>query len=150
MRYEGMYLHGTKVVIAATIGGTRVLESPGWLDDGSTTVFIRNLDVAAAASRCGCGSHRNRAASRYAVMAGCAWKTGSRSPNLPGGAKTRLFVSRADTTSLEALAKTLKPAARSRADHPRRPARWPQEITTTSEAGRRKHGAFARTPFRCP
>src|SRR5688500_11972358 len=27
--YEGLYLHGNKVVIVATINGTRVLESPG-------------------------------------------------------------------------------------------------------------------------
>ena len=34
--YEGMYLQGNKVVIAASIGATRVLESPGWIDNGGT------------------------------------------------------------------------------------------------------------------
>src|SRR6185369_16897394 len=47
--YEGMYLHGGTAVIAATIGGVRVLESPGWLDYGSTPVFTRTLNVAASA-----------------------------------------------------------------------------------------------------
>jgi hypothetical protein len=46
--YEGMYLHGSKVVIAASIGGTRVLESPGWIDSGTTPVFTRTLNVAAS------------------------------------------------------------------------------------------------------
>src|ERR1051325_2923646 len=46
--YEGLYLHGSKVVIAASVGGTRVLESPGWIDHGSTPVFTRTLNIAAA------------------------------------------------------------------------------------------------------
>ena len=48
VRYEGTYLHGGRAVIAASIGGTRVLESPGWLDYGTTPVFTRTLNVAVA------------------------------------------------------------------------------------------------------
>ena len=44
--YEGLFLHGGLAVIAASIGGTRVLESPGWLDYGTTPVFTRTLNVA--------------------------------------------------------------------------------------------------------
>src|SRR3954470_22684653 len=43
--YEGMYLHCGRVVIAATIGGTLVLESPGWVDSGATPVFTRTLNI---------------------------------------------------------------------------------------------------------
>ena len=48
-QFLGMYLHASKVVLAASIGGTRVIESPGWIDYGATPVFTRTLNVAASA-----------------------------------------------------------------------------------------------------
>ena len=98
--YEGMYLHGGKAVIAASIGGTRVLESPGWIDSGATPVFTRTLNIGAAkqplllrvapdtvnVALSGEGSLRKD---------GGFWIA-----ELPGGAKTRLFLSRADPASL--------------------------------------------------
>ena len=46
--YEGLYLHDGRVVVSASIAGTRVLESPGWIDHGATPVFTRTLNVAAS------------------------------------------------------------------------------------------------------
>jgi mono/diheme cytochrome c family protein len=41
--YEGIYYHRNKVVIAYTIGGTRILEQPGY-ENG---VFVRTLNISA-------------------------------------------------------------------------------------------------------
>jgi mono/diheme cytochrome c family protein len=68
---------------------------------------------------------------------------------LPGGAKTRLLVSRADPASFEALANTLKPAADLTAMTSGGARRWPAEITTTSEAGA-ADGPFASDNYPLP
>ncbi len=148
-RFEGMYLHGARAVIAASIGGTRVLDTPGWLDYGTTPVFTRTLNVAAAAkplllrvapdavnvALTGDGTLRKD---------GGFWVA-----SLPGGAKTRLFISRVDAASLDALAKAnaapldLAPLTLGG------PPRWAQEVTTTSEAGK-NDGAFIADNFPLP
>ena len=83
-------------VIAASVGGTRVLESPGWLDYGSTPVFMRTLNVAAA---------KKPLLLRVAPDSVSVALTGDGAlrkdggfwvAELPGAAKTRLFISRAD------------------------------------------------------
>ncbi|MEN9574815.1 MAG: hypothetical protein RL514_2670 [Verrucomicrobiota bacterium] len=145
VRYEGTYLHGSRAVIAASIGGTRVLESPGWLDYGTTPVFTRTLNVAAA---------KKALMLRVAPDSVSVALTGDGTlrkdggfwiAELPGAAKTRLFISRADAASLTALAKTittpldLEPLTRGG------PLRWPQEVTTTSEAGKADGGFIADT-----
>ena len=148
-QFLGMYLHGGKVVLAASIGGTRVIESPGWLDYGTTPVFTRTLNVAAAArplllrvapdtvsvSLVGDGLLRKD---------GGFWVA-----SLPGAAKARLFISRADAASLDALAKTftapldLEPLTHGG------PRQWTQEVTTRSEAGK-TDGAFIADTFPLP
>ncbi|NBV21794.1 MAG: hypothetical protein EBS05_07720 [Proteobacteria bacterium] len=147
--YEGIYQHGTKAVIAASIGGTRVLESPGWLDYGTTPVFTRTLNVGAAGqplllrvapdsvnvALTGDGSLRKD---------GGFWVA-----QLPGAAKTRLFISRADPASLTALAKTIAaPMDLDPLTHGG-PPRWPGEVLTTSEAGK-TDGAFVADTFPLP
>jgi len=147
--YEGMYLHGSKGVIAASIGGTRVLESPGWLDSLATPVFTRTLNVGAAkkplllrvapdsvnVALSGDGSLRKE---------GGFWIA-----ELPGAAKTRLFISRADPASLAALVKTsttsldLEPLTHGG------PPRWAQEVPTTSVPGK-PDGAFIADTFPLP
>ncbi len=148
-RYEGMFQHGGRAVIAASIGGTRVLESPGWLDYGTTPVFTRTLNVAAA---------KKPLLLRVAPDSVSVALTGDGAlrkdggfwvAELPSAAKTRLFISRADPASLTALAKTiiapldLEPLTRGG------PARWPQEVTTTSEAGQ-VDGSFIADNFPLP
>ena len=69
--------------------------------------------------------------------------------SLPGGAKTRLFISRADAASLDALARTVTAAARPRAAHPAADRRGTQEVTTTIRAGK-DDGAVHRGHFPLP
>jgi len=147
--YEGMYLHGGKAVIVASVGGTRVLESPGWIDHGSNAVFTRTLNIGAAkkplllrvapdsvnVALSGDGSLRKD---------GGFWIA-----ELPGAAKARLFISRADEPSLAKLVKTpaasldLEPLTHGG------PPRWSQEATTTSVAGK-ADGAFIADTFTLP
>jgi hypothetical protein len=147
--YEGMYLQGGKVVIAASIGGTRVIESPSWIENGTNAVFTRTLNVGAAnkplllrvapdlvnVALSGDGSVRTE---------GGFWLA-----ELPGGAKTRLFISRADEAALAKLVKTsttsldLEPLTHGG------PPRWAQEVTTTSVAGK-ADGAFIADTFTLP
>lgn len=47
--YEGLYVHGQRVVLQYTIGSTRVLESP-WIEtSGAATVFTREWQIAPGA-----------------------------------------------------------------------------------------------------
>ncbi|MEI6356473.1 MAG: DUF6797 domain-containing protein, partial [Verrucomicrobiota bacterium] len=147
--YEGLYLHVGKVVIAATVGGVRVLESPGWAAEGPDPVFIRTLNVGAAkkplllrvapdtvgAALSGDGVLRK---------AGGFWVA-----ELPSDAKTRIFVSRADAASLAAVAKAgSAPLDLGPLTHGG-PTRWAQEVATTSVSGK-TDGAFIADTFPLP
>ena len=147
--YEGLYLHGSKAVVVASIGATRVLESPGWIDHGSNAVFTRTINVGAA---------KKPLLLRVAPDSGNVALSGDGSlrkeggfwlAELPGAAKTRLFISRADETALAALAKTstasldLEPLTHGG------PPRWTQEVTTTSVVGK-ADGAFIADTFTLP
>jgi hypothetical protein len=141
--YEGIYLHGNNVVIAASIGGTRVLESPGWFESGGGAVFTRTLNVGATkkplllrvapdsinVAIAGDGSLRKD---------GGFWIA-----ELPGGAKTRLFISRSALAKMVVSSLDLEPFTRGSA------ARWAQEVTTTSTAGK-ADGAFITDTFPLP
>lgn len=147
--YEGLYLDGDKTVVAATIGGTRVLESPGWIESDALTVFTRTLNV---------GPSKKPLLLRVAPDTVQVTLDGDgllRKANgfwmaeLAGEAKTRLFIARADPVSLAALAKTftapmdLDPLTRGG------PPRWSREVTTTSVPGR-ENGAFIADTFPLP
>ena len=134
-RYEGLYQSGTSTVLASSIAGTRVLESPDWIDYGTTPAFTRTLQIAPAGKTLqlrvapdsinvaitGDGSLRKDAGFWIA--------------SLPGGAKTRLLISRADPAALEALARSLpSPPDLAPLTHGG-PRRWTQEVTTSSEPG---------------
>jgi mono/diheme cytochrome c family protein len=134
-KYEGLYINAGKAVIAATIGGTRVLESPGWLDYGTTPVFTRTLNVAAA---------DNPLLLRVAPDSVSVVLTGDGTLRkdggfwvaaLPGNSATRIFISHADPAALTALAETatapldLAPLTRGG------PPQWQQDVTTTSQPG---------------
>ncbi|MEI7928283.1 MAG: DUF6797 domain-containing protein, partial [Verrucomicrobiales bacterium] len=98
--YEGLYLQGGKAVVSLTVGGTQVLDSPGWLDYGSTPVFTRTLNVAKSAKPL---LLRVAPDTINVVLAGDGTlrkKSGFWIAGLPGGAKTRLFISKADPASL--------------------------------------------------
>lgn len=146
--YEGMYLHGGRVVIAATIGGTRVLESPGWID-AATPVFTRTLTI---------GVSKQPLLLRVApdtvnvALSGAGLlrkNDGFWVAELPSGVKARLFIARTGQVDLDALAKAsaasldLEPLT-----HGGSP-RWPQEIITTSEPSA-ADGPFVADTFPLP
>ena len=147
--YEGLYLHGDKAILAASIDGARVLESPGWIDHGSNGVFIRTLNVGAAKKPL---LLRVAPATVNVVISGdgsLRKDGGFWIAELPGAGKTRLFISRSDPMSLAALAKTfaapldLEPLTHGGA------ARWAQDVTTTSTPGK-GGGAFIADTFPLP
>jgi glucose/arabinose dehydrogenase len=133
--YEGLYLHGAKAVIAANIGGTRVLESPGWTESGSAPVFTRTLNVGVATQPLLLRVAPDRVSAALAGDGLLRKEDGFWVAELPGGAKTRLFVSRAEEASLAAIAKAhtgpleLEPLTHGG------PPRWAQEVITTSVPG---------------
>jgi glucose/arabinose dehydrogenase len=147
--YEGIYLHGGKVVIAASIGGTRVLESPGWIDSGATPIFTRTLNVAAS---------KRPLLLRVAPDTASVVLTGTGSlrkdggfwiAELPGAAKTRLFISRAHAASIAVLAKAVAAPLDLEPLTHGGPPRWAQEVTTTSVPGK-PDGAFIADTFPLP
>ena len=152
-RFEGLYLHGGRAVIAASIGGTRVLESPGWLDYGTTPVFTRTLNVGVQLTSVNQPPLLLRVAPDTVSVVltgnGTLKKDGGFwVASLPRGAKTRLFISRTDAASLDALAKTVTTPLDLTPLTLGGPRQWTQEVTTTSEAG--KDGAFVADTFTLP
>ena len=147
--YEGLYLHGGKAAIAARINGTRVLESPGWIDHGTTPVFTRTLNVAAAKKPL---LLRVAPDSINVALAGdgaLRKDAGFWLAELPGAAQTRLFISRAEPAELAALAKAnTTPLDLDPLTHGG-PPRWTQEVTTTSVPGN-ADGAFIADTFPLP
>ena len=147
--YKGLYLHGNKVVIAATVGETLVLESPSWIDNGTSPVFIRTLNVAAS---------KKPLLLRVAPVSVNVTLTGAGSlkqemgfwlATLPGGSKTRLFISRSSPASLTQLAQTpstsldLEPLTHGG------PRRWSEDVFTTSEI-EKTDGPFITDTFKLP
>jgi hypothetical protein len=135
LRFEGLYSHGGTTVIATNIHGTRVLESPSWLDHATTPLFIRTLNVAESKSPL-----RLRVAPVDANVlllgnGGLAKEDGYWVATLPSGAKSRLFISRADPGTLQTLAKTVTASLDLTLLTQGGPARWAQTVTTTSVPG---------------
>jgi glucose/arabinose dehydrogenase len=149
VRYEGLYLHGGKTVIAASISGTRVLESPGWIDNGTNTVFTRTLNVGAAEKPL---QMRVAPDSVNVALTGAGAlrkEDGFWIAELPGAAKTRLFISRADEASLATLVKTATASLELEPLTQGGSPRWAQETTTTSASGK-ADGAFIADTFPLP
>jgi cytochrome c5 len=148
-RHLGVYPGGAQVVVATEVNGVRVLESPGWLAYGTTPVFVRTLNVGEGrtALRLRVAPESVRVVLRGAgrlLKEGGFWVA-----ELPSGAQTRLFVSRADAPSLEALASTVTdPTDLSSATHGGA-RRWTGEVTTQSKAGQ-TGGAFETDDFPLP
>lgn len=149
VNFKGIYRHGPKVVIASEVNRTPVLESPGWMDYGTTPIFTRTLNVAATEQPI---LTRVAPDSVHVMLKGDGELIRDQQSwfaRLPGGAKTRLFISRVDPGSLEAMAATLAedldlaPLTRGG------PAQWPQTVTTTSVAGE-TDGAFPADEFPLP
>jgi hypothetical protein len=127
-------------VIAASIGGTRVLESPGWLDSGAA-VFTRTFNVAAANHRLLLRVAPDSVNVALSGDGSLRQEGGFWIAELPGAAKTRLFISATNAAALAAFAKTITvPLDLEPLTHGG-PPRWPQDIVTTSVPGK-PDGAF--------
>ncbi len=149
LKYEGLYQYGNQSVIAANLFGTRVLESPGWIDYGSTPVFVRTINVGKAGQPL-----RLRVAPNYVnvLLAGegtLIKEDGFHVATLPSGARTRIFISRVEPASLETLAKSFAAPLALDPLTMGGPARWPQTVTTTSVAGT-EDDAFVTDDFPLP
>ena len=147
--YGGLYLQGGRVVIAATVGGTRVLESPGWMDYGSTPVFQRTLNIAAAARPLLLRVAPDTVSVALTGGGSLRKENGFWVAELPGGSRTVLFISRADPASLLALVQSVTTMTDLEALTHGGPPRWPEEAVTVSEAGPQE-GAFIADTFPLP
>lgn len=149
LRFLGLYKHQNQSVIAASIHGTRVLESPAWMDYGSTPVFVRTVNVAESKQSLWL---RVAPASLNVVLLGDGRLTKEEDfwfAKLESGSKSRLFISRVDPASLETMAKNfaapldLAPLTKGAS------AQWPQTVTTISVAGK-DDAAFIADDFSLP
>lgn len=141
--YEGLYFHDNKVVVGASIGGTRVLESPGWFEIGVNAVFTRTLNVGAAKKPLLLRVAPDSVNVALAGDGSLRKDSGFWIAELPGGAKTRLFISRSVLAKMVVGSLDLEPFTRGG------PARWTQEVTTTSTSGK-PDGAFITDTFPLP
>lgn len=149
LKFLGLYRHQNQNVIAARIHGTRVLESPAWMDYGATPILVRTFNV---------GTSEQPLWVRLApehlqvVLQGDGRLTrenGFWFAKFEAHAKARIFLSAVDPASLETMAKTfaapldLEPLTRGG------PAQRPQTVTTTSVAGA-EEAAFVADDFPLP
>jgi mono/diheme cytochrome c family protein len=149
LRFLGLHLSQGRCMTAASIHGTTVLESPSWIDYGSTPVFVRTVNVGESD-----GPRFLRVAPEEVnvVLAGdgrLQREGGFWVAELPSGAKSRLFLSRVDAASLESLSKTSTDSLDLAPLTLGGPAQWPQTVTTTSVAGE-AGGAFVADEFPLP
>lgn len=149
LRFLGLYKHQNQSVIAASIHGTRVLESPAWMDYGSTPILVRTVNLAEAKQPL---FLRVAPDSMNVVLNGegeLKRENGFWVAKLASGAQTRLFISRVDPASLDTMAKNfavpldLAPLTKGA------PAQWPQTVPTTSVAGK-DDAAFIADDFSLP
>jgi hypothetical protein len=145
--YEGLFLHGSKAVVAASIGGTRVLESPGLIENGAATVFTRTLNVGAAKKPLLLRVAPDSVNVALAGDGALRKEGGFWIAELPGGAKTRVFISKSELPkelpNVPGGTLDLEPLTRGG------PPRWTQEVTTTSTTGK-SDGAFITDTFPLP
>ena len=147
--FEGVYLHSNKVVLAATVGGTRVLESPGWIDHDTAPIFTRTLNVSSSKKPLLLRVAPESISVALGGKGTLRKEKGFWIAELPGGAKTRLFISRADPESLIARSKTFNASLDLEPFTKDGPSRWAEEISTTSLPGK-TDGAFSVDTFPLP
>ena len=149
LKFEGLYIYQNQSVIAANIHGTRVLESPSWLDHGGTPVFIRTVNLAEAEKPL-----RLRVApddvSVVLLGDGALCKEGGFwVATLTSRAKARILISRAAAAALDALSESITAAPDLTLMTRGGPPKWTQTVTTTSVAGK-EDAAFVTDDFPLP
>jgi glucose/arabinose dehydrogenase/mono/diheme cytochrome c family protein len=149
LRFLGLYKQQNQSVIAASIHGTRVLESPSWIDYGSTPIFVRTVNVGEAKQPLWL---RVAPESVNVVLHGKGRLTaedGFWFAKLDPGAQSRLFISKVDSASLETMAQSFTSPLDLTPLTQGGPAQWSQTVTTTSVAGK-EEGAFVADDFTLP
>jgi mono/diheme cytochrome c family protein len=149
LKFLGLYKHQNQAVMAADIHGVRVLETPSWLDYGSTPVFVRTVNVSAAKQPL---FLRVAPVSTNVVLSGggaLSRENGFWVAKLGSGSKTRFFISRVDAGSLDSLAKTVTSSLDLAPLIKGGPAQWSQTVETTSVAGK-EDAAFIGDEFPLP
>ena len=150
--FKGLYKHGNKTVLAIGTNGTIALESPSWIDYGSTPIFVRTINISNVIT-----SHYVRIApeSMNVVVQGDGklikesgdWVLEMR--NDIREVKARVFLSKCDPGSLATLAANYKEPMDLTALTKGGPAQWPQTVITTSTAGK-DDDAFVADDFTLP
>jgi len=150
--FKGLYKHGNKTVLAIGTNGTIALESPSWIDYGSTPIFVRTINISSVIT-----SHYLRIApeSMNVVVQGDGklikeagdWVLEMR--NDIREVKARVFLSKCDPGSLATLAANYKEPMDLTPLTKGGPSQWPQTVTTTSTAGK-DDGAFVADDFTLP
>ena len=150
--FKGLYKHGNKTVLAIGTNGTTALESPSWIDYGSTPIFVRTININNVIT-----SHYVRLApeSMNVVVQGDGKLIKEKGdwvlelPNNIREAKARVFLSKCDPGSLNTLAANFNEPMDLTPLTKGGPAQWPQTVTTTSVAGK-EDGAFIADDFPLP
>jgi hypothetical protein len=127
--FKGLYKHGNKTVLAIGTNGTIALESPSWIDYGSTPIFVRTINISSVIT-----SHYVRIApeSMNVVVQGDGklikeagdWVLEMR--NDIREVKARVFLSKCDPGSLATLAANYKEPLDLTPLTKGGPAQWPQ------------------------
>ena len=147
--YSGLYLDGDNIVLALTVGGVRVLESPGWIEHGTNSIFVRTLNVGETTRPRLLRVAPEGVQVRLAGAGRLRRTDGFWVAELPGQAKTRVFICRGDEVALEAAVRS----DTSSLDLDRfihgGPPRWGQELITKVKPGR-TNGAFAADALSLP
>ncbi len=150
--FKGLYKHGNKTVLAIGTNGTIALESPAWIDYGSTPVFVRTINISNVIT-----SHYVRLApeSMNVVVQGDGKLIKEKGdwvlemPNNIREVKARVFLSKGDAASLNTLAQNYKEPMDLTPLTKGGPAQWPQTAVTTSVAGK-EESAFIADDFPLP
>ena len=149
LKFRGIYTYQNKVVIAADIHGTRVLESPSWLDYGSTPVFVRTVNIAEAKQTLLLRVAPDNVNVVLKGQGSLSKDNGFWVAKLPSGAKAQFFISKVDAASLDTMAKSFAVPLDLAPLTLGGPAQWPQTATTTSVVGK-EEGAFVADDFTLP
>ena len=149
VNYQGLHESGGRLVLDYTVGGAPVLDSPGWLDYGANPVFTRTFNVGASARPLEARIAPDTVQAALTGAGSLRKQDGFWIATLPAGAQSRVFVSRLDAPSLDALARAPAPALDLAPLTRGGPRRWLAEVTTSSVAGP-SDGPFAADTFPLP
>lgn len=149
IRYKGICVYQNQCVIEANIFGADILESPSWIENGDKPVFVRTIQGLAPWQQL---KLRIAPVSVNVVLKGdgsLSQEDGFWVASLPSEAKVRLFLSRADTASIEALADSVAGPIDLISLTKGGPAQFTATVTTQSVAGK-EDAAFVAEQFPLP